>query len=81
MFALYDRKAEGMLEPFLSNNLQTAMRDTQIKMDQAENLRTYAADFELRLVGSWDEQAGLEGCPPDLVINLQSLLRESDGQN
>ncbi len=77
-FCLYDRKAEGKLEPFLSHNSQTAMRDTQIQMRKSEHLHEYAADFDLILLGTWDDQAGIEGIPEQVIINCGALVETNN---
>lgn len=80
MFALHDLKAEAMLDPFTSINLQTAMRKTQIDLSNDEKLRDFAADFCLMEVGTWDPILGMQRKEPTVVIQLSQLLETPDGE-
>lgn len=76
VFAFLDKKAEAMLDPWSSLNAATAIRETEIRMRQDQNLREFCADFTLMLVGQWDPENGLEALPPTAVIELKSLASE-----
>lgn len=73
LFALRDLKAESMLDPFVSMNYSTAMRETQIKMNQSKQLDEFAEDFELVHLGTWDHVEGVTAEPHVVLMNLFQL--------
>lgn len=74
IFALMDKKAGAMLDPFASLNAATAIREISIKISQDSNLARFSADFQLVKLADWDPEQGLG--PPEgstVVIELEAL--------
>lgn len=78
LFTYLDTKAEGMMDPWVSDNAETAMRRAQIDLRQQEHLSQFAVDFTLMVVGTWDPQSGIERTEPQPVIRLDALLPKED---
>jgi len=78
IFALMDKKAGAMLDPFASLNAATAIREMSIKISQDSNLARFSADFQLVLLAEWDPELGI-GPPQEsiVVIELEALGEET----
>lgn len=82
---LFDTKAEIFLQPFFVRTLGVAYRDLQSQLARPgdENtLRTYARDFELYQLGTFDTESGRMDTMgfPKMLLTVSSLVVDgSDG--
>lgn len=76
VFSIRDSKADAWLQPFFSPNQATAMRSMREHLsDPSQHLAKHAEDFNLFVVGSYDDGDGtLTGVPPEHVCQLVALL-------
>ncbi len=60
VFTVRDSKAEAYLQPFFATNIPVAVRMlTDAARDPNSNLYRHSSDFELFLVGKFDEHTGM----------------------
>lgn len=60
IFTIRDSKAEAYMKPFYAENTAVAMRMIQESaMDNASMFRRYPSDFELYMIGKFDEKTGI----------------------
>jgi len=79
-FSILDKKAEGANTPFFSQTRATAMRELAMKLRENPMMATYAEDFILYQVGTWDpHKPELSGQLPERVCDVMDLLEETDG--
>lgn len=75
IYSIFDRKAAAYMAPFFSANKDTAIRSVQIQVTQ--NPPPHMADYDLYLIGEWDDNSGqLLPAPPlflDTITNLYNL--------
>ena len=59
VFSVYDRLAEAFLPPFVSQTAATAVRqfDNSVN-DPQHNFHTHSADYDLYMLGTFDDQVG-----------------------
>ncbi len=78
IFTIRDSKAEAYHNPFFATNIALAIRMLeQTVQDQSTLLAKYPADFELFIIGEFDDQAGLVEPTPSVslgrLIDILSL--------
>ena len=77
IYSIRDSKAQASNEPFFSPTRATAMRLMMSRMDKDENLRRFAADFDLMEIGTWQADHGeITAQEPHHVTNLYDILEE-----
>lgn len=75
IYALRDTKAEAFNLPFYSDNHATAMRSLTVQLEQDENMRSFAVDFVLYCVGTFDQASGrLTPRDPEVVVDCVELV-------
>lgn len=82
IFAIRDIKAESFGRPFFSVNPPMAMRELQTVVNEPGNsMATYAEDFQLFLIGEFDEITGkIVSDEPHHICSIQDLVnKETDG--
>lgn len=82
LFALRDTKAEAFNRPFCSATRLTAQREIQHGLAENNMLRTFAMDYTLYEVGSFDEETGrITPCPdPYHVIDVSELVQDVESE-
>lgn len=76
IFSVFDKKAGVYSTPFVSHSLATATRDFGSAVnDSSSQISKFASDYELFMVGEWDEDSGLivSGSSPVFVVAGSSL--------
>lgn len=59
VFAVFDTKVGAFMQPFFSNNQQTAMRAfTDAAMDPSTTLSKHPEDYHLYHLGSFNDETG-----------------------
>lgn len=60
VFSVFDSKAGAFLQPFFSVNVATASREFMAAAQNQEHaFHRYAGDYELFLLGEWDQYEGV----------------------
>ena len=78
IYSFRDRKAEALLDPWVSTNHQTAFRKCKLDLASDSNLSRFAADFDLVHLGTFDPEIGIQAEPESLLINLSSLVNDDE---
>lgn len=74
VFSIYDSVAVAYLKPFYSENAGTAIRDfTRASLDESSPFFRNAADYQLVLIGTFEEFSG-NLIPEDPKVFLGSAL-------
>jgi len=75
IYSIFDRKALTFSAPFYAINDGTAMRSVGHAMSDAKSELSYAcADYELHLLGTFDDSNGvIIQSQPQFLINVQQL--------
>lgn len=79
LFTIRDSKAEAFNRPFTSQNPAMAMREIQTAVNGADNsMKTYAEDFDLFLIGDFEESSGeiKPLAPPHHVCCILDLVNK-----
>lgn len=66
IFSIYDSKAKAYLQPFFSNNVETATREFTSAVNGEGQFNKYAEDYSMFLLGTFDQDEGsfiLESAP------------------
>ncbi len=66
IFSIYDSKAQAYLQPFFSNNVETATREFATAVNGEGQFNRYAGDYSMFLLGTFDQDEGsfvLESAP------------------
>lgn len=77
VYSVYDKKAEMFFSPMTFHNDAHACREMRrVYGDPKSSLNQYPEDYDLFLVGSWDDgSAALEGLvPPRMVAKGTALV-------
>lgn len=78
--SVFDKKASVFCTPFFSQNQSTAVRDFSFGVqDPNSQISSFAGDYDLFVLGSWDEEAG-SLCPhdkPEFICNGGQFSKES----
>ena len=79
---LYDNVANAYKDPFYPPTRGVALREFQDAVNNPQNaqLHNHASDFDLYVIGSWDEQTGKLVCfdVPEKLANCSSLKTTTD---
>ena len=74
VYSINDMKAEAFNLPFFSENHGTAIRSVQVQLEQDEKMRSFAEDFAIYCVGSFDVGTGrLTPRDPEHVVDCREL--------
>lgn len=79
LFAVHDSKTEAFMPPFVASTPGEAERNFRNACSDPEStLHKFPQDFNLYLVGSWNNQAGLVEAtiPPVFICAAKPELRE-----
>lgn len=69
MYTIYDKKAAAYMAPFFFRTNAEAIRAVQQNAaSQQSNLSKYPEDFQLVLVGEWDDLTGVVKAEPHQVL-------------
>lgn len=81
VYSVYDMKAGSYTPPFLARTPGEAVRIIANTVRSVESiLAQYPADFQLVLVGEWDEMTGvLSPCPLEVVGVVATICEELAG--
>lgn len=78
---LYDNVANAYKDPFYPPTRGVALREFQDAVNNPQNaqLHNHASDFDLYVIGTWDEQTGKLVCfdIPEKLANCSSLKLEN----
>ncbi len=58
IFTIFDQKANAYLQPFFSNNTDTARREFHKAINQEGQFNSYAEDYSLFYLGAFDQDEG-----------------------
>ena len=82
---LYDNVANSYKDPFYPPTKGVALREFQDAVNNPQNaqLHNHASDFDLYVIGTWDEQTGKLVCfdIPEKLANCSSLKLENANGN
>jgi hypothetical protein len=82
---LYDNVANAYKDPFYPPTRGVALREFQDAVNNPQNaqLHNHASDFDLYVIGTWDEQTGKLVCfeIPEKLANCSSLKLENVNGN
>lgn len=75
MYSLYDRTAKAFGQPFFQPNDAVAQRVTQTLVNNPEaTMHSYPNDFELWLIGEYDDNQGIVVPLKDKVLDVETLV-------
>lgn len=80
VFSIRDTRTDSFCKPFYETHEAEAQRGIQEAMKQEQSkLRNYPGEFDLYLLGTYDESNGIHTSLPQprLIINLQQLAPKS----
>ncbi len=66
IFSIFDSKAQAYLQPFFSNNVETAKREFATAVNGEGQFNKYTEDYSMFLLGTFDQDDGtfiLESAP------------------
>ncbi len=79
LFAVRDMKAKGFNRPFCSPTRNTATRQIAVGLSEDPTMRTFAADFSLYEIGTFDPENGrITSQEPHHVCDILELLEVTD---
>lgn len=58
IFSIYDSKAAAYLQPFFSNNVETAKREFTTAVNGEGQFNKFAEDYSMFLLGTFDQDEG-----------------------
>lgn len=77
ILSIRDSKAEAFNRPFFSQTRATAMREIQNGLEQDKQMKSFAFDFSIYEIGSFDITNGhITSIEPHHVCNVIDLITE-----
>lgn len=79
VYSIRDIKSEAYNRPFFSQTRATAMREISVGIPNDETMRSFAADFALFEIGTFDTTTGrITGQEPYHVVDVIELLAKPE---
>lgn len=85
LYSIHDKKAGTWSPPYVAptdTHALRSFRDAVNNEDANNSLRNYPQDFELNLVGAFDDETGtVEGTIPRLMLTAESVVNDRKEKN